>query len=434
MEETRVLHMYLNLLKKRLIATWDYIAGGGWMRSGSVTTVLLALILGTAFFIIHERGKGHLTQLRNKMEGDVRPPVASGPKPGGVEPLVLTRPQPTGQTGPEFASVTLLPGLGMSVLQMTAFVPGHGEIPLLAAPTAEQLVSTPPPAAQGPNDDHGAFELPWSGALIGSPAPVGDRMVVRWQEQAMTLPSAATKPSRAYGGLLRRQAAGEVTQDVVPDGTSATATFTATDFDGDWPGKIQTKVSVVMVGSRMDLSVIATNSGSAPLPIGIGWHPRFAIRGDRKSVSLKLPEASRMETSEITRGMPTGKTLSAGSQLEQFMGKQMVALGNTALNDLLVEMKPSLLEDGPIAEMRFPSEGYGIRMRLVSASIRSLRVVADPAQPYLSLGPQVNFDDPLGHQWDRNMEMPVLAPGASMEWRIKLDLFPLTGQSSSLIE
>jgi hypothetical protein len=38
---------------------------------------------------------------------------------------------------PEFLSVTLLPGRGMNVLQITAYIPGKGEVNLLASPSIE---------------------------------------------------------------------------------------------------------------------------------------------------------------------------------------------------------------------------------------------------------------------------------------------------------
>jgi len=42
-----------------------------------------------------------------------------------------------GGTMPEFLSVTMLPGRGMNVLQIKAYIPGKGEVNLLASPSVE---------------------------------------------------------------------------------------------------------------------------------------------------------------------------------------------------------------------------------------------------------------------------------------------------------
>ena len=45
------------------------------------------------------------------------------------------RSQIGGGSRPEFLSATLLPGRGMNVLQITAYLPHKGEVSLLASPT-----------------------------------------------------------------------------------------------------------------------------------------------------------------------------------------------------------------------------------------------------------------------------------------------------------
>ena len=50
---------------------------------------------------------------------------------GGEDVLTLTRKATNSGSKPEFLSVTLLPGRGMNMFQVTAAIPGKGEIPLL---------------------------------------------------------------------------------------------------------------------------------------------------------------------------------------------------------------------------------------------------------------------------------------------------------------
>ena len=49
--------------------------------------------------------------------------------------LTLARKASSGGSKPEFLSVTLLPGRGMNMFQVTAAIPGKGEIPLMRSPS-----------------------------------------------------------------------------------------------------------------------------------------------------------------------------------------------------------------------------------------------------------------------------------------------------------
>ena len=53
---------------------------------------------------------------------------------GGQKIVTLTR-TATSKTKPEFTSVTVLPGRGMEVLQITANFPGKGNVDVLASPS-----------------------------------------------------------------------------------------------------------------------------------------------------------------------------------------------------------------------------------------------------------------------------------------------------------
>ena len=105
------------------------------MRSGMVTGLILAVLVGVLSFAYRERGRGNLHKLEAKIATD-RTDVAV-PLPGGQEAIELTRMRLMGGTMPEFLSVTMLPGRGMNVLQITAYIPGKGEVNLLASPSIE---------------------------------------------------------------------------------------------------------------------------------------------------------------------------------------------------------------------------------------------------------------------------------------------------------
>ena len=60
------------------------------------------------------------------------------PEIGGEKIVTLTR-TPTSTTRPEFTSITLAPGRGMEVLQITANFPGKGNVDVLASPDMAEI-------------------------------------------------------------------------------------------------------------------------------------------------------------------------------------------------------------------------------------------------------------------------------------------------------
>src|SRR5215471_15517592 len=64
---------------------------------------------------------------------------------GGFPVVTLQRPPVTDKEKPQFLEATVLPGRGMAVLQIKAFLPGKGEIDLLNGPSlseAQTLLNT----------------------------------------------------------------------------------------------------------------------------------------------------------------------------------------------------------------------------------------------------------------------------------------------------
>ena len=77
----------------------------------------------------------------------------------------------------------------------------------------------------------------------------------------------------------------------MPDGGEAQATFHPGNFDGHWPSKTEITTTVVLSGRAIEMKIVARNTGNTAEPIGIGWHPRFAIlNGHRGQMMLRLPE------------------------------------------------------------------------------------------------------------------------------------------------
>jgi hypothetical protein len=416
LEEQRIGRMYWNLFTKRMIRIWDSLFPRGLLRSSALPVIVVFLLIGIPGlgYYLHERGEIH--RLKTEIQGESQNQVPAGPRPGGVDPIVLERAK-TGN-GPEFLSATLLPGLGMSVLQITANLPGRGEIPLLAAPSVEEVASGTVTPKVGQNDSRGAFEVPWGGSLGGQLSPVGT-IRVSWKNHMLEAPTDVLAHGVAVGGLLCLQG-GDAGLPGTERSTQATATFSGTDFDGHWISKTDVSVNVQMQAQTMVLTVTAKNVGDQPEPMGIGWHPRFVVAGnDRDQTEVRIPNGQQLDISDSVKGLPSGRMLSPGASMARLQSRA-AALGAEGIDENVVNPKGDLSE-----EMRDPAAGYGIRLTALSSSIQAMRVVSPSGSNYVSLGAQTNYDDPLGKEWDTGDKaaIAILQPGQSLEWKVKLEIF-----------
>jgi aldose 1-epimerase len=423
---------------------------GGWrkslwraavMRSGLLTFLILTFVLAGLAFGWHEHRLGQFAQLKKDL--NKRPVQDVSVRPGGQDVIQLQRSQLLGGSGPEFLSATLLPGRGMNLLQIKAYLPQKGEVNLLASPPldeAAQLLTGKGGDATGAESltMGAAIETPWASRISGVPAPDGKSLVAMWRGMRLTLPtdvkdSYGNSDGIAAGGMLLKQASDTVTTNVMPDGGEALASFRSGDFDGHWPSKTEITTTVSLSGSANDIKVIARNTGNTVEPIGIGWHPRFAIlNGHRGQMMLRLPQGLRVEVKDRRTGQLSGRLLPVEGTEYDFTGHIGAQLGALNLDDSFVHLKTGLMEDGPVAELRDPENDYGLRITAMTSTIRAIRVYAPLDGSFISIQPQFNYDDPFGREWgkDEDTGMVALQPGQSTQWRIRLEIFSLSSNQS----
>jgi aldose 1-epimerase len=172
--------------------------------------------------------------------------------------------------------------------------------------------------------------------------------------------------------------------------------------------------------------------GDVAEPVGIGWQPRFAIAGvDRNQMRLHLPAESRIEIRDRLKEQPTGKLLPVAGTAYDFTTGGGAVLRGRDLDDYFDELQQKLLDNGPSAELINPAAGYGLRLTAMSPSIRAMRVIAPADGNFISIDAQYNFPDPFGKEWndETNTGMVMLQPGQSTEWKVRLELFALGGNT-----
>ena len=418
--------MYWNLMKGWFVDRWDELFPRGLRRSSALPflVVVAFVALPSVGYYLHMRGR--FSTLKRQIKGEQQGPAGSLARPGGIEPLVLTRTLTLGSNMPEFRSVTLLPGLGMDVLQIAASLPERGEVQLLANPTAEDLVNGTL-ARNGVNDSHGTLEAPWGGVLLGMPTPVGTTIRTSWHGDAIEVPSDGVDTGRSSGGLLALLSTDTAETTTQPQGEVTLATFHASDFNQHWPSKTDISVNVTLGARTLDVTVTAKNVGDQPEPMGIGWHPRFNVpSGDRDGAEVRLPLGEQMEFTDAAQGVPLGRFGLPAAAVQRLQGHS-ARLGRDSLDVTLVNLKPALLDSGTAAEMRDPASHFGLRMSADSASIQALRLSSPAGQKYVSLGTQTNFDDPFGREWSGSggPGITVLQPGQSLQWKVRVEIFAL---------
>ena len=221
----------------------------------------------------------------------------------------------------------------------------------------------------------------------------------------------------------------------MPDGGEAEATYDAGDFAGAWPSHMLIRTSAQMSSHDLEMKITATNTGQAPEPIGIGWRPRFAVlTGDRGAILLRLPSTMREERRDAKSRPPTGRLLSVDGSKYDFSSRAGTALKDLSLNETFVHLKQAPLDSGPVLEMRDPINDYGLRITMLSPSIKVIHVESPANGDFVMLEPRFNYDDPFGMEWpkDEDTGMAVLQPGQSASWAIRLEIFSLNPPKQDL--
>jgi len=352
---------------------------------------------------------------------------------GGEPVVVLQRPSATDKTHPQFLAATILPGRGMAVLQIKAYLPGKGEIDLLNSPPlpqAEQLLDK--------GDDEfgnqvfkigGAILLPFANRIRGKASPDGKTITATVAGKTVTLPAnwSGNSPDaerHAIHGLMRRaRFQNVITRNGVED-SAVDATYRAGDFDGHWLSDADVEVETTLSHSAFAMTVTVSNVGQRLLPMGIGWHPYFVLpSGDRRQAKLHIPAETRAVMNNYDDTFTTGQRVTVKGTEYDFTEP-----GGRALDDQYLDDNFSNLTYNPdgstVSELIDPAAKYGLRLITLSPQIRSIQIYAPPTKNFVAIEPQFNLPDPYNKNWGNvNTGMVLLQPGQSVSWRVRLELF-----------
>ncbi len=352
----------------------------------------------------------------------------------GGEPVVVLRRPRSGDPGkPQFLEATVLPGRGMAVLQIKAFLPGKGEINLLNSPPlpeAEQLLDK--------GDDEfgnqvfkigGAILLPFANRIRGTLSPDGKTITATVEGKTVTLPAnwSGSEPGaekHAIHGLMLNSKFESVHSDNGAQQSTVSASLPAGNFGGHWLSDTDVKVDTVLKNGAFEMTVTAKNVGQSPLPMGIGWHPYFVLpSGDRKQARLHLPGQMRAIMNNYDDSFTTGKRVPVKNTPYDFTAPGGRALGTQYLDDNFSDLITGS-EGSTVSEIIDPAANYGLRLTTLAPHIKSIQVYAPPQKNFIAIEPQFNLPDPYNRNWgNTDTGMVLLQPGQSVYWRVQLELF-----------
>jgi galactose mutarotase-like enzyme len=350
---------------------------------------------------------------------------------GGQKIVTLTR-TATSTTKPEFTSVTVLPGRGMEVLQITANFPGKGNVDVLM-PTSLAEAKKMLDVDDTENGDLGyrlgsAFLAPYPNRIRGKLSADGKTLTTEWQSHAITLPAnnIGRNPGaerHAMHGLILKAKTDSVEVEKVPGGEEVSGVIHAGDFGGHWLSKTQLVVTIRLTAEAVDATVEARNVGTEPEPMAIAWHPYFNLpSGDRTQARVRIPASTYAEVDGYDNVFPTGKVLPVQGTRYDLRAVGGVPLAKEFFDDNWNHI--DWANKAATVQVIDPAAKYGVSIEGLSPEIKAIQMYAPPMAKFVAIEHQYNFGDPFGKVWgDTNTGMVTLKPGQTTKWHVRLHVF-----------
>ena len=350
----------------------------------------------------------------------------------GGQKIVTLKRTATSKTSPEFTSVTLAPGRGMELIQITANFPGKGNVDVLASPdlaVAKDMLDVKDTA----NGDLGyrlgsVFLVPYPNRIRGKLSADGKTLTTSWEGHTITLPAnnigknAGAERHAMHGLILKAKTDGVTVKDI-PGGQEVTGVIHAGNFGGHWLSKTDLEITVSLKADAVDAVIVAKNVGSEAEPMAIGWHPYFNLpSGDRTQVRIHIPGSDLAEVDNYDNVFPTGKLKPVDGTQYDLRASGGVPLAKNFYDDNWSKLD---WKNGTVTtKVIDPAAHYGVDIVGVSPEIKTIQMYAPPTAKFVAIEDQFNFADPFSKIWNgMNTGMVTLKPGQSTKWHVRLHVF-----------
>ena len=348
-----------------------YSGSRGFGRSGWATAIVIGVLL-LGFGVVwraHQRAKFH------ELTAPVIPQTTSAPMPGGQEAILLSRVALANNAEPEFVSATVLPGIGMQLLQATVAGPDQPAQDLFLSPPLSDAARMPVTAVRS-----APFHL-----------HVGMHHL---QEKS------------ASDDLIAFAPASDAQNQTLVDGGQATGTFEGTEKAG-----VSATVEITLSGRQIDLIARATNSTDENRFVAFDWSPRFlAPNNNLDQLGLAIPSRR-----------PAGTVAGASSpdKASGFSVGDGQPVGQRALDMRFSDLGHDFLSDGTYVRLQ-DDDRFVLRILGMGDSLRSVHATSDPSSHSLLL--ILSSMDTVAEPDQRDQ---TLRPHQTMQWHLRMDVQPV---------
>ena len=352
----------------------------------------------------------------------------------GGEPVVtLVRPRTSGENKPQFLEAIVVPGKGMNLLQVKAYLPGKGEFNLITAPDLPEAKAF----LEDPSDAFGnhifmigsAVLLPYPNRIRGTLSPDGKTIETTVAGRHLSLPAnmKGKNPGaeiHALHGLVYSSQFEDIKYKNGPTVSTVSGILHAGDMGGRWFSKTDVSVQVTLESDALEMTITTKNVGKEPDPMAISLHPYYEFpSGDRKQVRLLIPAEKRVVVNNYDDVFPTGEIVPVKDTPYDFRPPEGAPLGTLFLDDCFTGLKRNS-KGNVVVQLIDPAAKYGLRITSPSPDIKAVQIYSPVQKNFVAIEPQFNLADPYSKIWGKtDTGMVTLQPGKSVSWRMKLELF-----------
>jgi len=355
---------------------------------------------------------------------------------GGQPVVELSAPSSSDNKTPQITAAYIIPGRGMNIYQLKAYLPGKGEFDMLYAPPVEEA---PGFFDYGPVDFMGnksfmiggAILVPYPNRIRGKLLADGKSLETKILGKTVILPANWSSAGNTKGekvamhGLILKSSMNEITTHSDNAKAKVTGLLKAGDFDGRWIGQSLLTTTCTLTEADFSFSVKVENVGDESLPTAVGWHPYFRFPGGkREQCRLHIPARSMVTVNNYDDVFPNGEIVLVKGTKFDFSGKSGAPLKDTYYDDSFTDLETDS-EGYSVTGMIDPAAQYGVRIYANSVN-KAVQIYAPPDENFVAIEPQFNLTDPFNESiWgkDANKGMAILEPGQSVTYMIKIELF-----------
>jgi len=292
---------------------------------------------------------------------------------GGKPAVELSLSEPADTSQPYFVSVDVLPGRGMNIFQVRAFIPGKGVVDVLSAPSLQEAAGL---MNGGPDDAYATQSFKMGGAIL---VPFANRIRGRLSADKKTLQTTIlgktvtldanwigklpTAEHHAMHGLIMGRAMDSVNTHADASQASGNRIARRRRFRGalafenaahhhrDAPARLRRLTSHGEERRRCRRSYRRRLAPYFELP-----------SGDRTQARLRVPAKQRALVNNYDDVFPTGKLVPVAGTPYDFSGPTGAPLGKLFMDDCFVDLRRDP-DGGATAEIIDPAAHYGLRIQ-----------------------------------------------------------------------